>query len=112
VAIGNIHGRVSMAAKQEAKVQARLNIEHLDKVHHAAHVPLVLHGGTGITRDHVLAGMAHGIAKINIATATRQAYMAVVDASIEQAQEAVYEAALRVIRDELQLEGLRDAVAE
>jgi len=74
VAVGNIHGAISGAAKDKAKVAARLHIEHLGALRKAAGVPLVLHGGSGVQKQSVLDGIRNGIAKINIGTEIRQAY--------------------------------------
>ena len=74
VAIGNIHGAITGAAKDQAKVAARLHIEHLSTLRKVTGVPLVLHGGSGIQRDSVLAGIRNGIAKINIGTEIRHAW--------------------------------------
>ena len=68
-------------------------------------MPLVLHGGTGIRKDYVIQAIGHGIAKINIATATRQPYERFVRESVSKAQQAVYEAAVRVIREDLEIQG-------
>jgi len=74
VAVGSIHGAISGAAKDKAKVAARLHIEHLRLLRNAVGVPLVLHGGSGVQRDSVLAGIKNGIAKINIGTEIRHAW--------------------------------------
>jgi fructose/tagatose bisphosphate aldolase len=66
---------------------------------------LVLHGGTGIRKECVMRAIRHGIAKINIATATRQPYERFVRESAAKAQQAVYDAAVRVIREDLEAEG-------
>ena len=105
VAVGSIHGAISAAARTQKKVEARLNIEHLEELHLATGVPLVLHGGTGIRKECVMRAIRHGIAKINIATATRQPYERFVRESIAKAQQAVYDAAVRVIREDLEAEG-------
>ncbi len=105
VAIGNIHGAISGAARRERKIQARLNIEHLDRISQAAGIPLVLHGGTGIEKSCLLEAIRHGIAKINIGMAIRQPYEANRFESPARAQQAVYEATVRIIREELELEG-------
>ena len=105
VAVGSVHGAISAAARQEKKVAARLNIEHLEKIRVATGIPLVLHGGTGIRKECVLDAVRHGIAKINIATATRQPYERLMQTSVPQAQQAVYDAAVKVIRDELEVVG-------
>ena len=74
VAIGNIHGAISGVAKDEKKVNTRLNIEHLQRIVSATNVPIVLHGGSGIERESVLAGIKNGVTKINIGTVIRQRY--------------------------------------
>jgi len=73
-AIGNIHGAISAATRKEKKIQARLNLDHLARISQAAGIPLVLHGGTGIPKDSILAAVQRGVAKINVATALRQPY--------------------------------------
>ncbi len=74
VAVGNIHGAISGAAKDERKVEARLNIEHLRKISTLTRRPLVLHGGSGIRKEYVLEAIQNGITKINVGTEVRQAY--------------------------------------
>ncbi len=74
VAIGNIHGAITGVAKDAKKVNARLNIEHLSKIVSVTNVPIVLHGGSGIERQSVLASIRNGVTKINIGTSIRQTY--------------------------------------
>ena len=105
VAVGSVHGAISAAARTEKKVAARLNIEHLEKIRVATGIPLVLHGGTGIRKECVLDAVRHGIAKINIATATRQPYERLMAESVVKAQQAVYDAAVKLIREELEIAG-------
>jgi len=109
VAVGSVHGAISKARKSEKKVAARLDIPHLAKIRAAAGVPLVLHGGTGIPRDCISGAIRNGIAKINIATATRQPYEAMLGESVSRAQEAVYDTVRQIVRDELGIEGSADA---
>jgi ketose-bisphosphate aldolase len=106
VAVGSVHGAISAAARTQKKVEARLNIDVLEKLRAATNVPLVLHGGTGIRKECVLQGVRHGIAKINIATATRQPYEQLAGESIVKAQDAVYDAAVNVIKNDLEISGL------
>ena len=110
VAIGNIHGAISPARKSLKKVQARLNIEQLDRIGAATDVPLVLHGGSGIPKARVLDAVRHGIAKINIGAAIRQAYEASLAESPEKARDAVHETTRRIIREDFELEGSAAAV--
>ena len=110
VAVGNIHGAISGAAKSAKKVEARLNIEHLDRIRAAVggNVPLVLHGGSGIAKASILDGVRHGIAKINIGTAVRQAYEAGAAVSPAEARRRTAAAVTAVIRDELEIAGSAD----
>jgi fructose-bisphosphate aldolase, class II len=93
VAIGNVHGAISGGYKDQKKIAARLNLEHLESLFRATAVPLVLHGGSGIPQEYVLASFKKGITKINIATEIRQAYESILQSSgkISIAQDAVYE---------------------
>lgn len=101
VAIGSVHGAISAAKKHEKKIQARLSIPQLQTLAATVDVPFVLHGGTGIDRQCIRDGIANGIAKINVATAIRQAYEAHKDHDQNAAEDAVYQATCSVIRDEL-----------
>jgi ketose-bisphosphate aldolase len=103
VAIGNIHGAISGAAAAEQKVQARLNIEHLEHLREATGgVPLVLHGGSGIQLDYLRRAVECGIAKINVGTEIRQAYdeagLALGD-EVKQGQLAVAHVIRRLVTD-------------
>ncbi len=112
VAVGNIHGAISAAKKSEKKVEARINIGQLDKIYQEVECPLVLHGGTGIKKNYIMESFKHGISKINIATATRQPYEKLLaeTGSVEKAQDAVYAAAVHLIKDELELAGSADII--
>ncbi len=112
VAVGSIHGAVSGVLKDQAKVEARLNLEHLEHLHQVADIPLVLHGGSGIKRDYMLAGIQRGITKINIGTEIRQTYEAALRQSgqVVAAQQAVYERTTWLIRDYFEISGSRTVV--
>ena len=105
VAIGNIHGAISEAARTEKKIEARLAIPHLKKINDALHIPLVLHGGTGIAKEYLMKSFKEGIAKINIATAIRQPYEKLMYDSIKKAQEAVYNEMVDIINNQLEING-------
>jgi ketose-bisphosphate aldolase len=109
VAVGNIHGAVSEATRDQKKVQARLALDHLEKLASATGVPLVLHGGSGIQQEYVLKAMTKGIAKINVGTEIRQAYEQALKegGSLSAAQDAVYERTVSLIRDWFKLSGIR-----
>ena len=74
VAVGNIHGAVAEATRNQKKPEARLDVEHIGKLYQITGQPLVLHGGSGIKNEYILKGIAAGITKINIGTEIRQAY--------------------------------------
>lgn len=109
VAIGNVHGAISRARKDEKKVAARLHLGHLEKLRAATDIPLVLHGGSGIPTQYLREAIRLGIAKINVATDIRQPYETALRATgnVSAAQEAVHESTIAVIRDNLQLAGTR-----
>jgi fructose-bisphosphate aldolase class II len=112
VAIGNVHGAVSGALKDKKKVEARLNLEHLERLRQATGVPLVLHGGSGVKREYLLAAIKKGIAKVNIGTEIRQAYEAALreSGSVAAAQDAVYDRTCWLIRDYFGLAGTKRLV--
>jgi len=112
VAFGNIHGRISQAARDEQKVAARLDIGHLEKIREAAGVPLVLHGGSGIQQRYVLEAMKKGIAKMNIGADIRQAYERALreGGQPEEAREAVYRRARWLLAEHLRLSGSRSSL--
>ncbi len=112
VAIGNVHGTVSGALKDKKKVEARLNLEHLERLRQATGVPLVLHGGSGVKREYLLAAIKKGIAKVNIGTEIRQAYEAAMreSGSVTAAQDAVYDRTCWLIRDYFGLAGTKRLV--
>jgi ketose-bisphosphate aldolase len=107
VAVGNVHGAISGVTRHNKKVEARLNIEHLQRIYEAAQIPLVLHGGSGIKKKYIQEAIQRGIAKINIGTAVRQPYEVALKESLEAARKAAYDAAVQVLTEELQLQGSR-----
>ncbi|MEW5957839.1 MAG: class II fructose-bisphosphate aldolase [Chloroflexota bacterium] len=113
VAVGSIHGAISGVLKDQKKVEARLNLEHLARLHQATGgIPLVLHGGSGVKREYLLAGIKKGIAKVNIGTEIRQAYEPALRATGHQAaaQEATYERTGWLLRDYFSLAGTRKLI--
>ena len=62
VAIGNAHGNYPVAPT--------LAFDVLEKIHEKVDIPLVLHGGSGITDKDFQRAFSLGIRKVNIATAS------------------------------------------
>lgn len=112
VAVGNIHGSVSMARRDEKKVEARLNLDHLEQLYEATGIPLVLHGGSGIPADCVREGIRRGIAKVNVGTDIRQAYESALRTSsdVTVAQEQVCERTIELITDYFGIAGTRTSL--
>ncbi len=112
VAIGNIHGAVGEAQRGAKKIEARLNLEHLERLAKATGVPLVLHGGSGIRGQYVRRAFTLGITKINVGTEIRQLYEAVRrDSGREQAaQEALYRGVRSLIRNTYRLSGSKKMI--
>lgn len=65
VAIGNTHGKY--------KGEPKLDFERLEAIHKSAGIPLVLHGGSGISTTDFKRAIGLGISKINIYTDMSQA---------------------------------------
>jgi ketose-bisphosphate aldolase len=70
VSVGNIHIRI--------EGEGDLDLQLLEKIHQEVAVPLVLHGGTGITRKSIQAAIALGVAKVNYGTYLKQRYLAAI----------------------------------
>jgi ketose-bisphosphate aldolase len=109
VAIGNVHGAVGEATKDQKKVEARLSLEHLALLSKVTGIPLVLHGGSGIKQEDMLASMKKGIAKVNVGTEVRQAYDQGLKAkgTVVGAQDAVYDRTVYLIKEWFKLTGIR-----
>ncbi len=114
VAVGNIHGAVSEAARDEKKVEAKLDIDHLKRLREATGVPLVLHGGSGVRPEYLRAAVQEGIAKINVGTEIRQAHGRglMASANVLEAQEAVSVSIRQLITDVYQVAGSADRLSD
>src|SRR5450759_75976 len=110
VAIGNIHGAISAATRTEKKIEARLSIPQLKLINESVNIPLVLHGGTGIAKEYLMQSFKQGITKINIATAIRQPYEKLMNHSVPEAQEAIYNEMLEIINNQLEITGSANCI--
>jgi tagatose 1,6-diphosphate aldolase GatY/KbaY len=66
VAIGTIHGLVT---------EMSLDFERLAEISKIVKIPIVIHGGTGLKDKEIKELISYGVAKINIDTALRLAFM-------------------------------------
>lgn len=62
IAIGNAHGVY--------KGDPKLRLDRLEEINNEVEIPLVLHGGSGISQEDFRTAISHGIRKINVATST------------------------------------------
>jgi fructose-bisphosphate aldolase class II len=74
VAIGNTHGKYKGVPK--------LDLERLSQIRCAVDIPLVLHGGSGLSRDDFQNSIHQGICKINFFTGMSQAALATLEHDI------------------------------
>jgi len=74
VSVGNVH--IKVRGEQD------LNLQRLTAIRERVHIPLVLHGGTGITAGSLEEAIRLGVAKVNYGTYLKQAYLAAVRAAL------------------------------
>ena len=111
VAVGNIHGAVAEAVRNQKKPEAKIDVAHVAELYRAAGIPLVLHGGSGIQHQYILDAISAGIAKINVGTELRQTYEFALQESgndVSFAQDALYKRTRAYIADYLFNTNLKD----
>ncbi|MGC8962241.1 MAG: class II fructose-bisphosphate aldolase [Candidatus Bathyarchaeia archaeon] len=79
VSVGNVHGLY--------KGRARLDFERIRRLR-SLEIPLVLHGGTGVSDEDVGKAVKAGIAKINLGYELRQAFLRGVKKGLEEMLDA------------------------
>lgn len=67
-AVGNLHGMLKGGKNPE------LNIEQITKLREAGEVPIVLHGGSGISDEDFVSAIEAGVSTVHINTEIRVAY--------------------------------------
>lgn len=78
--VGNVHGLVKTGNPQ-------LNIERIKEIHKVVKVPLVLHGGSGISDEDMVKAIGAGISIIHINTELRSAYRKGLEKSLASSDE-------------------------
>ncbi len=66
IALGSVH-----AIRQKS---VEINLDRLRAIRSVVDIPLVLHGSSGVTDEHVAKGIALGLCKVNVATQLSQAF--------------------------------------
>ena len=74
IALGSVH-----AIKRK---EVQIDLERLQAIRSAVDVPLVLHGSSGVTDDHIAQGITLGLCKVNVATQLSQAFTSSVRATL------------------------------
>jgi fructose/tagatose bisphosphate aldolase len=84
----------------------------LKKLAQVTGIPLVLHGGSGVRREYLLAAIQMGIAKVNVGAEIRQAYESALRETgrVSAAQDAVYTRTSWLLSDYFNLAGSRERV--
>lgn len=66
IALGSVH-----AIRQKS---VAIDLDRLQAIRAVVNIPLVLHGSSGVTDEHVAKGIALGLCKVNVATQLSQAF--------------------------------------
>jgi fructose-bisphosphate aldolase class II len=96
VSIGTVHGRM--------RGRPRLDFERLKRINSAVRLPLVIHGGTGLTDDQYRRLIAGGVAKINYYTALNDAAGNCIRKSARADSRCGYTGLVRDIREHIRIE--------
>lgn len=70
VSVGNVH--------IQTRGESGLDLYRLEEIHRRVRVPLVLHGGTGISAAALKEAIGLGVAKVNYGTYLKQRYLAAI----------------------------------
>ena len=86
--------------------------QHLKILKDSSNIPLVLHGGSGIPREFISAGIKCGISKINVGSELRRAYQVAYEkqGSVSYAASSLYHATREFIRVELETTNSKDLI--
>jgi fructose-bisphosphate aldolase class II len=66
IALGSVH-----AIRQKT---VEIDLDRLQAIRAVVEIPLVLHGSSGVTDEHIAKGIALGLCKVNVATQLSQAF--------------------------------------
>lgn len=80
VAVGNVHG--------VAHPPPEIALDRLTQIAAATGIPLVLHGASGLSAETLLACLDRGVAKVNVNTELRSAFLASLDRTLPRAHPA------------------------
>lgn len=107
-AVGNIHGMLKGSSNP------RLDIERIKAIKRKVHVPLVLHGGSGVSDEDFVSAIEAGIDMVHVSTEIRVTYREALDTSLEMNKDELapyrymkpsYDAVLKKVEERLRLFG-------
>jgi fructose-bisphosphate aldolase class II len=96
VSIGTVHGRM--------RGEPQLDFDRLQAINDALGIPLVIHGGTGLSDSQFRQLIERGIAKINYYTALSDAAAEQIRANVTAAQRSGYTSLVRGIQEPMRAE--------
>ncbi|MGD8999438.1 MAG: ketose-bisphosphate aldolase [Granulosicoccaceae bacterium] len=96
VSIGTVHGRM--------KGEPVLDFERLKQINDALHMPLVIHGGTGLSDEQFSKLIENGVAKINYYTALADAAGSRMRANVATDERCGYTGIVNGIQDAIRAE--------
>jgi len=96
VSIGTVHGRV--------RGKPKLDFERLKRINETLHIPLVIHGGTGLTDDQFRRLIGNGVSKINYYTALADAAGACIRSVARDDRTCGYTGLTKGVRDAIRIE--------
>jgi len=106
IAVGSIHAMTGR--------EAELDVDRVQAIARCVRLPLVLHGSSGVKHESVIAAIAYGVCKVNVATYLRQGFMDVLRAEMAACPDEVdfrklfapaREAAKERVREKIRLFG-------
>jgi fructose-bisphosphate aldolase class II len=88
-AVGNIHGMLAPSDSESSSGMKKaknpdLNIERIKEIKEAVNIPLVLHGGSGLTDDNFKKAIKAGISLIHVSTEIRAAWRNSFEKALEE----------------------------
>jgi fructose-bisphosphate aldolase class II len=101
IALGSVH-----AIKQK---EVELDLDRLKAIRSVVDIPLVLHGSSGVTDEHIAQGIALGLCKVNVATQLSQAFTSAVRAKLADTDEVDPRRYLGLARDAM-IERVRERI--
>ncbi len=101
-ALGTAHGMY--------KTAPRLRFDRARELRALTDLPLVLHGGTGLTAEDFATFIEAGVAKINVSTALKLAYTSSAAAYLEEAERTGKHEPIKLL--DAVFDGVREAIAE